>query len=245
VTVKRFAIIVLKNGLLLIGLVLTAALSAVTTMRVVLSEQDVVVPSLLQRNVVEARQVALGRGLELKVEGKRYHSTVPADRIVSQEPPPGATLKTQRSVKVWTSLGPRRIAVPAVEGESLRTALLKLDEANVTVARVVEVDDPSPDGTILVQTPPAGEADPDEAQTSLLVSRGRWGADYVMPDLIGRKAESVLTALGQVGLKAADVRYRSYPGVEPGIVLRQLPPAGYRIGQQTAVSLDVSRGAEP
>lgn len=242
-TVKRFAIIVLKNGAILVGLVITAALSAVTTMRVVLSEQDVVVPSLVQKRVAEARQIAVGRGLELKVEGKRYHSTIPADRVVSQEPPAGATLKTQRSVKVWTSLGPRRIVVPAVEGETLRTARLKLDEASVTVARIVEVDDPSPEGTILVQSPPAGEADPDEATTSLLVSRGRFNADFVMPDLIGRKADSVLAALGQAGLKASDVRYRSYPGVEPGIVLKQQPPAGYRIGQQSPVSLDVSRGA--
>ncbi len=99
------------------------------------------------------------------------------------------------------------------------------------------------EGTILVQSPPAGETEPEFESVSLLVSRGRWGADYVMPDLIGRKAEGVLAVLSQAGLKVADVRYRSYPGVSPGIVLRQLPPAGYRVGSQTTVTLDVSRAA--
>jgi eukaryotic-like serine/threonine-protein kinase len=240
-TLKRFAVVVLKNLVLFVALAVTVALSAVTTMRVVLSQQDVVVPSLIRKGVPEARKIAGGRGLELRVEGKRHHSTVAADRIVSQEPPPGSTLKSQRSVKVWTSLGPRRIQMPAVEGESLRTARLKLDEAHITVDRIVEVDDAAAEGIILVQVPPPGETDPDEAGVALLVSRGHWGADYVMPDLIGRRAEDVLPSLTRAGLKVADVRYRSYPGVEPGIILRQQPASGSRVGQQSTVSLDVSR----
>jgi len=242
VTVKRFAVIVLKNGALLLALLITTALSAITTMRVVLTSQEVVVPSLLQKRVPEARGVAAGQGLDLRVEGKRFDSTVPVDRVVAQEPPPGSTLKSQRSVRVWVSLGPRRILVPAVEGQTLRTARLRLDEAKITVGRIIEVDDPAVEGTILVQSPPPGETEPDFEALSLLVSRGR-GADYVMPDLIGRKAEDVLTALTQAGLKVADVRYRTYPGVAPGVVLRQLPPAGYRVGRESTVSLDVSKGA--
>jgi beta-lactam-binding protein with PASTA domain len=242
-TIKRLAIIVLKNGLLLAALVVTTALSAITTMRVVLSSQEVVVPSLVQKRVPEARKLASAQGLELRVEGKRFHPSIPADKVVAQEPAAGSTLKSARSVKVWISQGPRRIVVPAVEGQTLRTARLRLEDANITVGRVIEVDDAAPEGTILVQSPPAGETEPDFDAVSLLVSRGRYGADYVMPDLIGRKAEEVLGALNQTGLKVADVRYRAYPGVEPGIILRQLPAAGYRVGRQTPVSLDVSKGA--
>jgi beta-lactam-binding protein with PASTA domain len=62
-----------------------------------------------------------------------------------------------------------------------------------------------------------------------------------MPDLIGRAADGVLLCLRAAGLKVADVRYRSYPGVAPGIVLRQVPPAGHRVSTRDAVSLDVSK----
>jgi beta-lactam-binding protein with PASTA domain len=243
VTIKRLAIIILKNGALLIALVITTALSAITTMRVVLSSQEVVVPSLVQKRVPEARKLASGQGLELRVEGKRFHPTIPADRVAAQEPAAGSTLKSQRSVRVWLSMGPRRIVVPAVEGETLRAARLRLEEANITVGRIIEVDDNAAEGTILVQSPPPGETEPDFDAVSLLVSRGRFGADFVMPDLIGRKAEEVLGGLEHYGLKVTDVRYRNYPGVEPGIVLRTLPAAGYRVGRQTPVSLDVSKAA--
>jgi beta-lactam-binding protein with PASTA domain len=63
----------------------------------------------------------------------------------------------------------------------------------------------------------------------------------MMPDLIGRPADDVLAALQQAGLKVADVRYRTYPGVAVGIVLRQTPPAGHRVSPRGSVSLDVSR----
>ena len=44
---KRFATFLLKNGLLGLALLATGALSALATMRVVLTSQDVVVPSVL------------------------------------------------------------------------------------------------------------------------------------------------------------------------------------------------------
>jgi beta-lactam-binding protein with PASTA domain len=76
---------------------------------------------------------------------------------------------------------------------------------------------------------------------ALLVSRGPTGGDYVMPDLIGRDAERIVAGLRGAGLKVADVRYRGYAGVAPGIVLRQVPPAGQRVRRSDPIILDVSR----
>ena len=94
---------------------------------------------------------------------------------------------------------------------------------------------------MLVQRPPPGETDLGSEGASLLVSRGPRDVGYVMPDLIGRDARTVLETLERAGLKVTDVRYRSYPGVAPGIVLRQSPPAGQRVSARAALSLDVSR----
>ena len=253
--VKRFAISLVKYGLLAAALVVTAGLSALTTMRVVLRTQEVVVPSLVGRPLPEAGALASQRRLGLRVEGRRNDPKVGRDLIVEQEPAAGRPLKTQRSIRVWVSLGPRRLTVPAVEGESVRSGrllleqaqvplgrVIEVDEANITVSRIVEVDDPAPEGQILVQSPPPGETDPDESAMSLLVSRGPGNRDFVMPDLIGRPALPVLETLRAAGLKVADVRYRTYPGVSPGLVLRQSPLAGYRVSPQTSIGLDVSQG---
>ena len=60
-------------------------------MRVVLTSQEVVVPSARRQAVPEAGALAARRGPGLRVEGKRNDAKIPADHIVAQEPPPGAT----------------------------------------------------------------------------------------------------------------------------------------------------------
>jgi serine/threonine-protein kinase len=238
--IVRFAA---RNALLAAALLVTLGTSALFTMRVVLSARDVAVPSLAGRTLADAGALAAHRGLALRVEGRRNDPAVPADHVVTQEPPPGGTLKAHRAVRVWVSLGPRRVTVPPVEGQSARTARIALEQAGVPVARVVEIEDPAAEGTVLLQRPPAGEADLSGGGASLLVSRGPGGASYVMPDLIGRDAGAVVAALQAAGLKVSDVRYRTYPGVQPGIVLRQSPPAGHPVSSRAALSLDVSKAS--
>jgi beta-lactam-binding protein with PASTA domain len=240
----RSVLRLLAHNLLLGGALLaTLATSATVTMRVVLSARDVAVPGLVGQSLPVATSLASRRGLELRVEGRRFDPSVAGDHILAQEPPPGATLKAHRSVRVWVSLGPRRVTVPPVEGQSVRTARITLEQAGLPVAHVVEVDASAPEGAVLVQRPPAGDSEAPGDGASLLVSRGPGRADYVMPDLIGRPADAVVERLRAAGFKVADVRYRSYPGVAPGIVLRQLPPAGYPVSSRTPLSLDVSRAS--
>lgn len=238
---SRVSRLLAQNALIAIGLAATLTTSALFTMRVVLDSRDVAVPALTGRTLREAEALVAPRGLALRIEGRRHDTGVPADRVVSQEPPPGATLKTHRAVRLWISLGPKRVSVPRVEGESVRTARAALEQAGVPVARAIEVRDPAPEGSVLAQRPPPGEADIADDGASLLVSRGPRDVGFVMPDLIGRDARAVLDALERAGLKVTDVRYRSYPGVAPGIVLRQSPSAGQRVSSRAALSLDVSR----
>lgn len=230
-----------RNALLGAALAATVATSALVTMRVVLSASDVAVPALVGRPLADADAQVQRRSLVLRIEGRRHDASVAADRIVAQEPPAGAALKAHRAVRVWVSLGPRRATVPPVEGQSARTARIALEQSGVPVDRLVEVADAAAEGTVVVQRPSPGEADLSAGGASLLVSRGPGGASFVMPDLIGREAGAALSLLQSAGLKVGDVRYRSYPGVSPGIVLRQVPAAGYRVDARTALSLDVSR----
>jgi beta-lactam-binding protein with PASTA domain len=242
-TLIGFIRLLTRNALLGVALAVTLGVSALVTMRVVLSARDVAVPALVGRSLSDAGEEAARRGLALRVEGRRHDAAVAKGQVLTQEPPPGGTLKVHRAVRIWVSLGPRRVNVPPVEGSSARAARIALEQAGVPVVRLVEIDDGAPEGTVLEQRPPAGEADLSAEGASLLVSRGRGGASYLMPDLIGRDAAQVLPALQAVGLKVSEVRYRTYPGVPPGIVLRQSPSAGYPVSQRTTLSLDVSKAA--
>jgi serine/threonine-protein kinase len=239
-SIKRFAVLSLKYGLLALALLATAALSAFTTMHVVMLSEVVPVPPLGGTRVPEAGALAARHGLLVRVEGKRYDPEVPRGRIADQRPRPGANLKRERSIRVWLSLGPERLEVPAVEGQSVRTAQLSLEQARVPLARVVEVDDARPVGTVLSQHPGPGATEAIGEGVSLLVSRGRPAPRFVMPDLIGQPAEGLLEELERHGLKVTDVRTRRYPGVPAGVVLRQAPAAGHPVDPLVPVSLEVS-----
>jgi len=242
--IQRFAVLCVQYTLLIVALLVTAGVSALTTMRVVLLSQEVTVPSLIGLRVPDAGPVAAHQGLMLRVEGKRNDPQIPAEQILAQEPAAGAALKTNRSVRVWISLGPRRLKVPAVEGTSVRAARLALEQAGIDVGRLAEVADSADEGVVLVQRPPAGETEVLAAQgAALLASLGPSSRDFVMPDVIGRNADDVLSELGRIGLKVTETRLRSYPGVAAGVVLRQVPPAGFRVGARTPISFDISRPA--
>jgi serine/threonine-protein kinase len=193
-TLKGFLVGLAKRTLLLLALVLTTGVSALLTMRAILSSQEVAVPRLVDQRLADARAEAARHLLLLKVEGRRPDARIAAGRIAAQEPEPGAAIKTQRSVRVWLSVGPQRIRVPAVVGQSLRGARLAFEQAQLPVEHVVEVNDAAPEGTVVVQRPPAGETDEVAGGVALLVSRGPTGGSWPGCAARGSRSPTCATA---------------------------------------------------
>jgi serine/threonine-protein kinase len=227
--------------LVLVGaLVLTYVLFAAIGMRVALKTREVQVPPLTGKTVNEATGLLTEAGLNLKVEeGRRLDPKVPAGQIVTQDPAAGVRTRRERSVKVWVSGGPRSTTIPELSGESERTAQLRLQQEGLGLASVAEIRSADyPAGTIVAQFPaPRTSA----AQVALLVNRGERGARYVMPDLIGVDGSRAAEVLRARGFRATVVGDHPYPGVAPGIVLRQNPQAGFQIAPGEPISLEVSR----
>jgi eukaryotic-like serine/threonine-protein kinase len=228
--------------LLLLGgaLLLTYLLFAVATMRVALRTRDVTVPTLVGQTVNGATAVLTELGLNLKVEeGRRPDPKVPAGQILAQEPQPGISTRRERSVKVWVSSGPRATIVPALLGESERTAQLRLQQDGQQLAAGSEVRSAEyPADAVIAQTPPPKSNAP---RVALLVNRGERGATYVMPDLIGVNGDRAADVLRSHAFRVAVVGDHPYPGVPAGIVLRQSPQAGFQIAPGEPISLEVSR----
>jgi beta-lactam-binding protein with PASTA domain len=227
--------------LVLVGaLILTYVLSAAIGMRVALKTREVQVPPLTGTTVNEATGLLTEAGLHLKVEeGRRLDPKVPAGQIVTQDPAAGVRTRRERSVKVWVSGGPRSTTIPELSGESERTAQLRLQQEGLGLASIAEIRSADyPAGTIVAQFPaPRTTA----AQVALLVNRGERGARYLMPDLIGVDGSRAAEVLRARGFRATVVGDHPYPGVAPGIVLRQNPQAGFQIAPGEPISLEVSR----
>ena len=228
--------------LLLLGgaLLLTFILFFAVSMRLALKTREVEVPQLAGKTVNEARTLLAETGLNLRVEeGRRVDAKVPPGQVLMQEPAAGLRTRRERSVKVWVSSGPRATVVPALQGESERTAELRLKQDGLRLAAVSEIRASDyPAGTVVAQTPPPNT---NSAQLSLLVNRGEGGATYVMPDLIGVNGERAADVLRTRGFRVAVVGDQPYPGVPAGIVLRQQPQAGFQISPGEPISLEVSR----
>lgn len=229
-----------KLLVLLAMLAVTYAVSFGMAMRLALRSRDVRVPDLVGRTVNQASTSLTELGLPLKVEEtRRSDPKVAAGLILAQDPASGSTARRPRSVKVWLSAGPTVSRVPAVVGLTERTAQLRLESEGIGIRNLAAVRSSAfPAGVVVAQNPGPGAA----ADTiSLLVNRGERGATYVMPDLIGVNAMQAAQVLRGRGFRVALVAEQPYPGVPPGIVLRQSPLGGFQIAPGDAISLEVSR----
>ncbi len=229
------------KALLLGGaLVATYLVFAVGSMRWALRTREVQVPDLANRTTADASVIVGELGLTLKVDDtKRIDPRIPAGRVVAQEPAAGSTSRQQRSVRVWVSSGPRASTVPGVTGDNQRIAEAKLSQSGIALAGISEIRSQDyPADAVIAQQPPAKTA---AASVALLVNRVDRGPSYVMPDLIGVYGDRAAETLRQRGFRAAVVGSSPYPGVAPGIVLRQNPAPGFQIRPGEPVSLEVSR----
>jgi serine/threonine-protein kinase len=228
--------------LLLVGgaLLLTYVLFAAASMRIALKTREVVVPTLAGKPLNDATIMLADAGLKLKVEEvRRADARIPAGQIIAQDPQAGASTRRERSVKVWVSSGPRSTIVPALLGESERTAQMRLQQEGVELSGTSEIKSGDYQADAIVAQTPSAKSN--AARVALLVNRGERGATYVMPDLIGVNGDRAADLLRVRAFRVAVVGDHPYPGVPAGIVLRQSPQAGFQIAPGEPISLEVSR----
>jgi serine/threonine-protein kinase len=229
----------------MVGLVLSAAglifgLFAVAGLQIALRLREVAVPELSGQTVEEATAILADADLALRIDPlSRIHQTIPAGQVAAQDPAAGLTTRSRRNVKVWLSSGLSAGAVPSLIGQSERAARVRLQEDALGLSLVSEIRSGRyPSAAVVAQEPPplgAGHT------VSVLMNRGERGATYVMPDLIGVHGGSAAEVLRARGFRVTVVGDHPYPGVPPGIVLRQFPRAGFQIAQGEAISLEVSQ----
>jgi len=228
--------------LLLLAGALTATffVFALVGMRVALRSREVQVPDLVGTPVDRASQTAADLGLALRVDpNPRPDDRVAAGSVLLQDPLPGIDIRQQRSIRVWVSSGPRTTTMPALVGQSERTARLRVGEDGIEVVAVSEFR--SPDymaDAVVSQDPSPGSPVP---RVSLLLNRGEQATTYVMPDLIGLSGELAAEALRTRGFRVTIVGSQPYQGVPAGTVVRQQPTGGFQVGPSDSISLEVSR----
>jgi eukaryotic-like serine/threonine-protein kinase len=229
-----------KLVVVVVALGATYLLFAAAAARVALKAREVRVPDLAGRSLDSVGPFLADLGFSLKVdEARRNDPKVPPGHVAAQDPPAGAVARRGRSIRVWLSAARRATFVPALVGETERSAELKLERSGFGGPVVSEIRSNDYPADVVVAQDPLPETRSERIW--LLVNRGQQAASYVMPDLIGVNGDRATDLLRAAGFRVSVVGQNPYPGVPAGVVLRQSPRSGFQVSPGQSISLEVSR----
>lgn len=230
----------IKYTLLIISLMMVGALSTFVALRFFTSGDEVIVPDLTGHDPVEAIRVLRQTGLQLKIlPQKRFNDKIPADKIVAQRPDAKTKIKQGRSIEVYLSLGPEKTVVPELIGQTMRVATMALEQRGLHQGKVIYVADPRMQSDqIIAQFPNPGTELTGSRTVNLLINNSIQSSDYyVMPDVIGKTLTEVQNYFRDVGMRVGSAQAVPYPGIAAGIVVKQSPPAGYKVSKDSFIGL--------
>jgi eukaryotic-like serine/threonine-protein kinase len=239
-TILRFALISLV-------LLLVAMASALLAMRFAIHGGEVTVPKLIGQTVAEAERAVGSLGLSLAVERQYYSADVAEGKIISQVPAAGTKVRRGWQVRVAQSLGPQRVAIPDVLGESARAADLNIRRRGLDIGSVAYLQMPgiTPD-QVLAQSPPPNASGVSVPKLSLLVTAASQEADFVMPTFIGQPLGAVNLAVLDAGFHVGSVTTAMVPPEGSGsieVLPAQPSPASIIVSQTPAPGQRVTAGA--
>ncbi len=204
----------------------------------------VVVPDLVGKELVDARQLLRNERLNLKVINYLYNSEYPNGTIISQRPVAGQKRKTNSEVEVVVSKGPQLVRVPNLVGKNQLEAELVLEETGLTLGEILVDSSPEyPEGVVIKQLPDKNTQI--EHGASVSITLNVTAANLVkIPNFIGRPLTEVradLITLGLVFNQATPTPSNIYP---EGVVIDQRPLPYDRVPLGTAMNFIVSSGPE-
>ncbi len=246
--------------LLSLVLLVVALISALTAMRFAIHTREVTVPNLAGKTLAEARRMAEATGLQIEAERQFYSATVPPGRILSQAPAPGVKVRSGWDIRVAESLGPQRVEIPNVLGESERAAGMNIRRRGLDIASLAEIalPDSQPD-QVVSQNPPANAQDVAAPKVNLLITQGPTAEAFVAPSFAGQTLGNAAAAIQAASMKLGNVTVApsvnlqavagqsgaSTPPAAPAvptpgsIIVSQTPAAGDKILSGAAISFQV------
>ena len=234
---------VIKIATLLFVFIFIVAGSAYLTLTLIIKSEDtVVVPDLIGKDVVYALELLTDLGLNTKVEGSEYSDEVPKNNVILQDPEPGSEIKKDRDVRVIISKGPKFILMPNLEGLSVQQAQIILEENSLclggtssTYSNIIKKE------TIIAQAPLPETVTIRGGCVHLLVSMGNRPRAYQMPDLRGLSLDRAIPLVENRNLVLGAITSLFHKEKPIDTIVNQEPLSGHRIIEGSTVNLVINR----
>lgn len=195
-----------RIAFLALMMLVVAMVSAVTAMRLAIHGQEVQMPAIVGLTPSEAEHTLATRGLQMNIERQYYSPQIPEGRIMTQLPMPGTRVRRGWQVRVAQSMGPQRVSIPDVTGESERAAELNLRRRGLELSSMAQLQMPGmPADEVLAQSPPANASQVAAPKTSLLISAIADSQAFVMPSFVGQPLGAASHNLQDAGFKLGNV----------------------------------------
>src|SRR5256714_2312447 len=250
----------IRFAILALVLITVALVSALTAMRFAIHGQEVAVPQLVGLAPADAERAVAGMGLQIEIERQYYSPQIPEGKIMSQLPLPGTEVRRGWQVRVAQSLGPTRVAIPDVTGESEHAAELNIRRRGLDVTSRAEVaTDGIPADQVLAQSPPGNAGQVLAPKISLLVTAAPGPQAFVMPSFVGQPLGSVSRTLQDAGFRLGNVSLAPAPappqpdqgnanggaaaGAQTPVPVAEVSPASIVVSQAPAAGQKVFAGA--
>jgi beta-lactam-binding protein with PASTA domain len=237
---------ILKAAALFLIFILVVGASAYLTLTLIIKSEDtVVVPDLVGKEVVYALELLTDLGLNTKVEGSEYSTEVAKNSVIFQEPEPGSEIKKGRDVRIIISKGPKSILMPNLENLPIEQARIIIEENSFcqgeisgTYSSRINKD------SIVAQVPTRGTMVTRGECINLLVSMGIRPQTYEMPDLRRRFLEDAIPLIENNNLILGKITSVFYKDEPLNSIVAQEPLSGYCVAEGSTVDLVVNRPPE-
>ena len=226
--------------------------SMLTAMRFAIHGRQTAVPKIVGMSPHDAEAALAAHGLVLDRSDRFYSAEIPAGHIISQVPAPNEVVRRGWRVRVAESMGPQRVTIPDLTGDSERSAEINIRRRGLEMGAmaVAAIPDSTPD-QVVAQSPPANATNVSAPKVSMLIAAAEDKKSYVMPDLRGRTQDEAVHAIVGAGLKVGSISSPAPTEADanapetlpPGTrtVLKTVPAAGQRVWEGQTISLEVTR----
>lgn len=202
-------------------------------------EEQVEMIDLRGKTFEEAKEALNGIGLGIEKAGEESSDTYAQGQIVSQSAEAGSKVNKNTTISVTISSGVGEVDVPSVTGLDKETAEAKLTE-NGFIANVnFEYSETVANGTVISQSPEAGNKAKKGDTVTINVSRGV--EPIVMINVLNKPEAEARAALSNLGLNVTTTSDYSND-VPEGNVISQSIVEGKSVEKGATVTLVISLG---
>lgn len=140
---------------------------------------DIQVPNLIGKTFDDAKRIAEQQHFTLvESQGSDYSDHWPENQIYQQNPLPDRTIKAEKEVTVFCSLGPRLLTVPPLVGTTQDYATRALQQANLPLGDIAQdYSEKIAAGIVIHQSPDGTSKVARNTAVNFTVSKGRQPPD--------------------------------------------------------------------